>query len=86
MKAADFNLAEAYPTLNGQSGRHRGPHEAGSNDRYYGQPYKPNFTYRDHKFTEQEMTPEQRADYDKGYFGETERKDWGTAAPPPEEE
>ena len=56
------------------------PEDRGSADRYYGRPYNPHWLwYGDHgcqTVESDQMTPEEIAEYDKGYDGETGEKVW----------
>lgn len=56
---------------------HRSPYAAGGADYYYGRFETPNFAYNGYTYKASEMTPEQIAEYHKGYAEETDRKDWG---------
>lgn len=57
------------------------PRDRGSADRYYGRlfepHYYPNGTYKGHRVTEKDMSPEQVSEYTLGWEEETDRKDWG---------
>lgn len=72
------DLANAYGSS--QHAGHRSPREAGSADRYYGRPYIPSFAFNNQTFRQEAMTAEQLAQYDAGYWNETDRKDWGFSA------
>ena len=73
------------------------PEDRGSADRYYGRSYNPHYIktvwdvitgrfLRSEKVTPAEgMTPEQVAEYDKGYDGETGEKVWFEPEPRVEE-
>lgn len=76
MKASEIDIHEAYAGVQQHAG-HRAPFKAGGADRYYGRRYNPNFTYHGLTFVDDELTPEQRLQYQDGWEKETDRKDWG---------
>ncbi len=78
MDASSIDLAQAYPTISGQTASHRSPTQAGSADRYYGRSYNPNFSYNGHHFKTEDLTDEHKRLYDAGYCGERDEKDWGS--------
>lgn len=63
---------------------HGSPRDRGRADRYYGRGryphWCPNGTGYPPTVYENEMTPEQIAEYNKGYNEEDDRKDWGVYA------
>ncbi len=60
--------------------RHGSPYDRGSADKYYGREETPHFytgaSYSSTRVEQGDMTPEQIAEYKKGYEEETEEKDW----------
>lgn len=60
--------------------RHGSPEDRGSADRYYGRSRSPHYykgdSYMSPRVGESEMTPEEIADYNKGYDEEWDAKDW----------
>jgi hypothetical protein len=61
--------------------RHGSPYDRGSADAYYGRPCRPHYflgdTYNSTEITADRMTPQEIEEYNVGYRGETDRKDWG---------
>ena len=60
--------------------RHGSPYDRGSADKYYGRDENPHYykgeTYSSELVEQGDMTPEQVAEYNKGYEEEQEEKDW----------
>ena len=60
--------------------RHGSPYDRGSADKYYGRDESPHCytgaTYFSTRVEQGDMTPQQIAEYRKGYAEETEEKDW----------
>jgi hypothetical protein len=58
--------------------RHGGPWDRGSADAWYGRPKAPHYykegTGASERVEEKDMTPDEIAEYTKGYDGETGRK------------
>lgn len=63
--------------------KHGSPEDRGSADRYYGRNpiphWYPQGTYKGEKITEDKMSDSEVAAYLRGYWKETDRKDWGEA-------
>jgi len=78
MHAHEIDTSKVYLTVNGQHAGHRSPAQAGSSDRYYGRPCRPNFAYHGRTFCEEEMTEAQCREYEAAWYAETDRKDWGS--------
>lgn len=76
MQLATRNLDQLFAAS--QHAGHRRPREAGSADRYYGRPYNPNFAINNVQIDQADMSQAELSEYDAGWFGETERKDWGS--------
>lgn len=51
------------------------PYDRGGADRYYGQPFNPHYVVDSAAVTD--LTPEQIAEYRKGWNDESGSKDWG---------
>lgn len=56
--------------------RHGSPEDRGSADYYYGRPFDPHYYENGVRILKEQMTPDQIAEYTKGYNEETERKDY----------
>ena len=61
--------------------RHGGPYDRGSADAYYGRGRDPHFyhgaSYQSERVEAPQMTEQEVAEYNAGFDGETNRKDWG---------
>jgi len=60
--------------------KHGSPMDRGSADAYYWRTAKPHYwpqgTYKGYPVLEEDMTPEQIADYYEGYDNQIDRKEW----------
>lgn len=74
IKASEIDMDREYNFP--QHSAHRRPYNAGGADRYYGRQFSPNFSYKGVKFLSQEMTLEQRKEYERGWDEELDRKEW----------
>ena len=72
--------------MNEMDKKHGSPYDRGSADRYYGRPRRPHYWFfgtgasaagaRGGVIPEEEMTPAQVEEYNRGYDEETDRKNW----------
>lgn len=70
-------MDELFPSDARQHVGNRRPSDAGSADRYYGRPCKPNFALYGRTVWDEEMSEWQRAEYTQAWESEQDRKDWG---------
>lgn len=60
--------------------KHGSPEDRGSADAWYRRRYNPHYflgaTYNSLEVTKENMTEQEIADYDRGYYDQTDHKDW----------